>query len=155
MRGRKPKPTALKLIEGNPGKRKINQNEPKPKQARPTCPAWLSKEAKAEWKRIVPELERLGLLTIVDRAALASYCTAWGHLRQAQEVINKAGPGGPVYRTEAGDIKPMPHVAWANKAMVQIRSFCSEFGLSPSSRCRMAMPQEESQADGMERLLGG
>ena len=63
MRGRKPKPTALKLLEGNPGKRRINGSEPKPPASRPTCPAHLSPSAKAEWKRLAEALNRIGLLT--------------------------------------------------------------------------------------------
>ena len=74
MRGRKPKPTALKLIEGNPGKRPINGHEPKPPASKPTCPSHLSPTAKAEWKRLAEALHRIGLLTQADRTALAAYC---------------------------------------------------------------------------------
>ena len=47
-RGRKPKPTALKVLEGNPGKRPLNENEPKPENKAPRCPSWLEQEAKNE-----------------------------------------------------------------------------------------------------------
>ena len=50
MAGRKPKPTAIKELEGNPGKRKLNNKEPKPDKGMPVCPEWLPPEAKAEWK---------------------------------------------------------------------------------------------------------
>lgn len=50
QRGRKPKPTAVKVLEGNPGKRSLNTNEPKPQKKTPRCPAWLEAEAKKEWK---------------------------------------------------------------------------------------------------------
>jgi len=69
--GPKLKPTAIKILEGNPGKRPLNLNEPKPLQIAPECPDWLLDEAKKEWKRLAPELERLGLLTILDMAAFA------------------------------------------------------------------------------------
>ena len=46
QRGRKPKPTAVKVLEGNPGKRSLNTNEPKPVKKAPRCPAWLEDEAK-------------------------------------------------------------------------------------------------------------
>ena len=78
--GRKPRPTHLKILEGNPGKRSLTKNEPKPRPVNPTQPDWLLREAKAEWRRVVPELERMGLLTTVDRAALATYCQAWARL---------------------------------------------------------------------------
>ncbi len=78
MRGRKPKPTRLKLIEGNPGKRPINGREPKPPGSLPSCPAHLSATAKTEWKRLARSLNRIGMLTEIDRAAMAAYCQAYG-----------------------------------------------------------------------------
>ena len=52
QRGRKPKPTAIKILEGNPGKRQLNKYEPSPDKLAPECPDWLSEEAKAEWFRL-------------------------------------------------------------------------------------------------------
>ena len=49
--GRKPKPTAVKILEGNPGKRKLNEHEPQPQRKAPPCPKWLEPEAKKEWRR--------------------------------------------------------------------------------------------------------
>lgn len=72
VRGRKPKPTAIKELEGNPGKRPLNKNEPKPDKKAPRCPAWLEEEAKKEWKRTGTMLEQLGLLTEMDMAAFAA-----------------------------------------------------------------------------------
>ena len=56
QRGRKPKPTAVKVLEGNPGKRSLNTGEPKPEKKAPRCPAWLEDEAKKEWKRMAKQL---------------------------------------------------------------------------------------------------
>ena len=75
-RGRKPTPTAIKELEGNPGKRKINEAEPKPEKKAPPCPKWLEPEAKKEWRRLSKQLEQIGVLTEVDQAAFASYCQA-------------------------------------------------------------------------------
>jgi phage terminase small subunit len=61
MAGRRPEPTALKELAGNPGKRALNTNEPQPGGI-PKCPPHLDKIAKAEWKRIAAELTTLGLL---------------------------------------------------------------------------------------------
>ena len=58
QRGRKPKPTAVKVLEGNPGKRSLNTNEPKPVKKAPRCPAWLEDEAKKEWKRMAKQMEQ-------------------------------------------------------------------------------------------------
>lgn len=52
MAGRKPKPTTLKKLEGNPGKRKLNTKEPVPTKGMPDCPKWLLPGAKEEWKKL-------------------------------------------------------------------------------------------------------
>jgi P27 family predicted phage terminase small subunit len=136
--GRKPKPTALKLLEGNPGNRPI-PDVPEPRRIAPKCPSWLSKEAKREWKRIAPELERLGLLTQIDATALAAYCTAYARWREAEEIIAKEGM---TYENERlGRIAQRPEVAIARQMMAQVRAFCTEFGLTPSARGRMTMPE--------------
>ena len=41
MAGRKLKPTAIKKLEGNPGKRKLNTKEPIPAKGMAECPQWL------------------------------------------------------------------------------------------------------------------
>lgn len=75
-RGRPPKPTGIKGLEGNPGKRPLNKNGPKPKKIAPKCPAWLLPDAKKEWRRLSKELETIRLLTGVDMDAFAGYCQA-------------------------------------------------------------------------------
>ncbi len=84
QRGRKPKPTAIKLLEGNPGKRSLNTGEPQPNKKAPRCPSWLEDEAKKEWKRMAKQLEHLGILTEIDMAAFAGYCQA---CRQQQYML--------------------------------------------------------------------
>ena len=64
MAGRKPKPTALKKLEGNPGKRKMNTKEPVPGKGMPDCPKWLLPEAKEEWKRLCQKLSDMGLTEV-------------------------------------------------------------------------------------------
>ena len=76
-RGRKPKPTALKLLEGNPGKRPLNDREPVPLKGDIKCPDWLLPEAKKEWKRLAPALEAMGVLTMADLTAFEGYCQAY------------------------------------------------------------------------------
>jgi phage terminase small subunit len=78
MAGRRPIPTRLKLLRGNPGKRQLNRDEPTPAAEAPSCPSHLGKTARREWRRISRELLKLGLLTKPDRAALAGYCAAFG-----------------------------------------------------------------------------
>lgn len=69
IRGRRPKPTRMKLLTGNPGKRPMNESEPKPDAVIPDCPVQLGPVAQAEWHRLAQELATLKLLTNLDRAA--------------------------------------------------------------------------------------
>jgi P27 family predicted phage terminase small subunit len=151
VRGRKPKPTHLKLIEGNPGKRKLNKGgEPKPPPIAPECPAWLMPEAQQEWGRIAPQLEALGLLTLVDGAALAAYCQAFARWKQAETRIVKRGL---TMKTPNGEIQ-RPEVAIAQKSVQIMKAFLTEFGLTPSSRTRLNIKPTAGK-DPMEKMLDG
>jgi P27 family predicted phage terminase small subunit len=150
IRGRKPKPTNLKILNGNPGKRPINKNEPKPSPIAPKCPQWLTPEAKREWKRIVPDLERLGLLTVVDRVALAGYCQAYARWREAEEFITKHGS---IFKTPSGYIQQVPQVSIAQKNLLIVKGFCAEFGLTPSARSRINVNTDDGTKG--DSLLSG
>src|SRR3990167_6300738 len=88
-RGPLPKPTALKLLEGNPGKLALNLSDGvNPRIEVPTAPKHLSPEARKEWKRITPLLEELGLISGLDRAALGLYCQSVGRLSELEMAFN-------------------------------------------------------------------
>ncbi len=146
MASPKPKPTKLKILEGNPGKRPLNENEPKPIPIAPGCPEWLLAEAKKEWNRLAPELERLGLLTIIDMAAFAGYCQSYAKWKKAEIFLKKHGMTIKIpQKDEYGNVvsikvKKFPEVSIANECLKQIRGFASEFGLTPSSRGRIYLP---------------
>jgi P27 family predicted phage terminase small subunit len=136
VRGRKPKPTHLKLIEGNPGKRPINGAEPKPPGGQPTCPAHLSPTAKAEWKRLASDLNAIGLLTLIDRAALATYCQSYGRWVEAERKLTETPP---LLKTPAGYVQQSPWLTIANKERELMARYMTELGLTPSSRSRLAI----------------
>jgi len=160
MSGPAPKPTKLKKLEGNPGKRPLNQSEPQPEVEKPSCPDWLCYEAKVEWKRIVPKLMALGLLTRVDRAALAAYCQAYGRWAKAEKALkaiedkfeNVNAGSGMCYQTSNGNWVMQPLVSVANKALEQMHKFLVEFGMTPASRTRIIVKPSESE-DEMDRIL--
>ncbi|GFP28036.1 phage terminase small subunit P27 family [Candidatus Hakubella thermalkaliphila] len=152
MRGRKPKPTKLKLIAGNPGKRPINKNEPKPQPIRPYCPRFLNREAKREWRRIVPELDRLGLLTRLDRAIVIGYCVWCGRWVEAEKLMMGQFPVGRDKRTQ--EIITHPAYSVAKEAMEQMRKLLPELGLTLSSRSRITVPQREDDFDEFLRRKG-
>jgi phage terminase small subunit len=87
MRGRKPIPSHMRLVRGNPGKRApMSELRPHPVEAIPEPPAFLLEEAKAEWRRVAPELVELGSLTTLDLRPFAVYCQACGRAEQARSV---------------------------------------------------------------------
>jgi len=139
IRGRKPKPTAIKLLNGNPGKRPMNANEPKPKPSIPKCPKWIEPEAKKEWRRIVKELEKLGLLTNLDAAMLIAYCQSYARWKEAEDFITQHGS---ILKTQSGYIQQVPQVSIAQTYLKIMKDLCSEFGLTPSSRSRMSIPNQ-------------
>ncbi len=149
-RGPAPKPTALRKLEGNPGKRALPKNEPQPEIGVAECPAWLSADAQAEWQRVAPELARLGILALIDAMTLAAYCEAFSRWKQAVEMMGK---DGIVFVTVAGYVAQHPAVGIANKAMAEMLKFGRELGLTPSARGRMSIPGEAAPADPMEKLL--
>lgn len=136
MRGRKPKPTALKRLEGNPGKRPIRGDEPQPPRSQPTCPAHLSPTAKSEWKRLAQSLNKMGVLTQVDRAVFSAYCQAYGRWVEAER---KLAETPTLLKTPAGYVQPSPWLAIANKQLELMAKFMAELGLTPSSRSRLAI----------------
>ena len=142
MRGRKPKPTHLKVIEGNPGKRPLNKREPTPASGRPQPPGHLCTEAKAEWQRVSKVLHAIGVLTTLDRAALAVYCQAWGRWVRAEVALEKMAANDLVtrallMRTKSGNTIQNPLVGTANKAMGAVMKAASELGMTPSVRSRI------------------
>ena len=133
--GRPAKPTALKRLAGNPGKRALNEREPRPRRELPPCPRWLAKTARAEWRRVARELYDAGVLTMVDRSALAAYCTAFARWQEAEGIVQAKGM---VIKTTNGNLIPNPYLSIANRAMDDMRRFAVEFGMTPASRTRVA-----------------
>lgn len=144
-RGPAPKPTALRIIEGNPSNRPLQKNEPKPTAGIPTRPEWLLPEAKHEWSRVVPELERLGLLTVVDRAALATYCQAWARYVEAEAKLSEYG--GVLKAKKSDYVQVSPYETISRHSAQIVKAFCAEFGLTPSSRGRMSVGVEEPREE--------
>lgn len=151
QRGRKPKPTAIKVLEGNPGKRQLNSSEPRPNKKAPRCPNWLEDEAKKEWKRMAKQLEHLGILTEIDMAAFSGYCQAYARWKEAEEFITKHGT---IVKTPSGYWQQVPQVSIAQTYLKIMNKFCEQFGLTPSSRTRInAEINKVTETDPMELLL--
>jgi P27 family predicted phage terminase small subunit len=152
VRGRKPKPSHLRLITGNPGRRPINLHEPQPKTGRPTPPIALNEPGRREWVRVVRRLSQAGLVTPIDRAALAAYCQAYGDWIMARRAIETNAAADPVnhgllIETSNGNLIQHPLIGIANKARSDMVRFAAEFGMTPSARSRVhANPDEGAKA---------
>jgi P27 family predicted phage terminase small subunit len=133
VRGRKPKPSHLKLLEGNIGRHPI-KNAPRPGPAVPTCPQHLSPTAKAEWKRLVHQLADLGILTTLDRAAMAAYCQCYGRWVEAEK---KLGETPALLKMPSGYVQQNPWLSISTKQLELMHKYLSEFGLSPVARSRI------------------
>ena len=137
--GTKPKPTARKLLEGNPGKRPLNTREP----VMPTTPEdfiepppELATDARgsAEWRRLAPLLQRSRTVTDADRASLIALCQQWSRYLEANGNVAVLGM---VVRAPSGYPMPNPYIAIANKALGHCTKLWAELGLTPSSRTRV------------------
>jgi phage terminase small subunit len=127
MRGRKPKPTAVKLVDGTQRCR-INRNEPKSLPGSLVPPASLTRlKAIEHWKEMAPVLSEMGLLTKASRFALAQLCNEYAYMSTTAYSRN----GGSRDR--------------------YIKLLC-EFGLTPSSQSRIKVVPEPPK-DKLQELL--
>ena len=162
---RRPKPLAIHRLNGNPrhfSQAELNGDDnPQPKLEPPEMPKGLTKAAKREWRRIVPELQEVGVLSIVDGRALAGYCDAAAMIEACNKDIAKNGlTYQSMYEDKKtgemmpGDIKPNPSVAIKFTAMKVMKSFLIEFGLTPASRTKLKIKKKD-EGDAMSKFLSG
>src|SRR5437868_12793938 len=140
-RGPAPKPTAIKKAEGNPGKRKLNTEDPQPLPGVPECPDHLDAVARKEWGRLSPILMGMKVLTEADYIALGNLCQAYSTLIDAQKHLNK---GGILFKTPSGYIQQNPLLGIIRAQTNIVNGLLREFGLTPSSRTRIAIREPDT-----------
>lgn len=146
-RGPQPTPTNLRVLRG--GKRKLNKDEPVPTASDVSPPDWLREEAVEVWNRLAPDLKRKKILTAWDVDAFAVFCDAVVQHREATKFVTNAGVMVRG-RKEAAVKNPALQVV-RDSAQV-IRAFAQEFGLTPSARSSIKMPNDAGD-DEADRLL--
>ena len=147
MKGRKPLPSKVKKLAGNPGKRALRP-EPKPKGGELRRPAWMTGYARAMWERIIGAWRGTGVLTGADQGALEAYCAAYGRFVAAQADVEAHG----LTLTDNFDnVKKNPAVTVLGEAVAQMRSLGAEMGLTPSARARLAAAPSDT-ADEFEKF---
>lgn len=166
MRGRKPKPAAQQIAEGDPSKRGVHKlddqlsGEPKPTKGLPGCPRHLSGRARKAWQFWSEELEAMDLDRRPDAMMLEGACVNFARAVEADILCQLEGLTivQEVRMSAAGDVisikkKKNPAVSISNEAWKQVRGFCSEFGLSPVSRTRLSIGKEGPPEDDLMKLL--
>jgi P27 family predicted phage terminase small subunit len=171
MAGRKRKPSAIRLVEGNAGHRPINKREPKPQRGIPSCPKHLSKRAKQVYRRVGRLLDDVGVITKADWLALELLVSAYDEYRDARELIadaaedRKFAPGqlaeakdGLIYKTFTQNgviLRPHPANALATNAFRRTVAMLGEFGLTPASRAKVSSIGDDNAEDPLEAFLQG
>jgi P27 family predicted phage terminase small subunit len=152
-----PKPTALKLLQGNPGKRPLNEKEPQPAKVLPPCPSHLDRIGKKRYIELGNYLLDLGLFTVIDADAFAAYCQLYSDWVKLSKEIKKDGSDVQLKHTiDAGgneflEMKPNPRIIMKRETLKLMKSFLSEFGMTPSSRTRLGVEPkgEKNEMEGM------
>lgn len=155
-------PANVHMLRGNASKKPLAAllDEFQPEVEIPDTPSWIWPEAKKEWKRIAIELERYGLISKLDRAALVLYCQAWAKMVWAEKMLSRAmkkaeeeraaaeakgeeylGGDGIMVRTANGNFTYSHYWVAGNKAQEQVKRYLDLFGLSPSARTKVTQSE--------------
>lgn len=170
-RGPKALPANVHLLRGNPSKKPLGElfDELRPEVEIPDCPSWVWPEAKKEWKRVTVELEKYGLISKLDRAALVLYCQAWARLVWAEKMLSRAmkiaaekqaaaeaegrewtGGDGIMVPSPNGSLIYSHHWVVARRSGEDVNKFLAAFGLSPASRSRVSTSDNRQGSLGLE-----
>lgn len=166
-RGFAPKPTALRLLQGNPGRRKVSENEIKPQKL--PCliaPQELTTQAQQIWNRLIPELDRIGLVSVVDVEKLKRYCDMLVQWAKVRDFINASGfvypikrrlqsgvdkDGIPIFSDVTVCVQQWPQVTIYRTFSAELSRMETAFGMDPSARARIAaMALEGAGSEGEE-----
>lgn len=154
MTGR-PKPTQLKIAEGD--RRRVGKGtlqrrleaEPIAQRGLGDAPAHLCALARQMWDFWRLELELMQLDSRPDRMILEGACVAYARAVAADTILHREGlivretvlyKGVGLQNVERN--KKHPAIAVSNAAWTLVKAFCSELGLSPLSRTRLAIERK-------------
>lgn len=167
QRGPKALPANVHMLRGNASKKSLDEllGQFNPEVDIPDCPRHLWQEAKKEWRRVCPELEKYGLISKLDRAALALYCQAWARYVWAEQMLAREmkiaaekqaaaiasgqewkGGDGFMIPTPNGSFAYSPYWVASKQAADHVDKFLASFGLSPSSRARVTPSDNRQQS---------
>lgn len=156
MKGRKPKPTHLHLVNGNPGKRPRNRREPTPARGVPNPPEHISARAKTAWGAMAVKLDEMGVLTYADAFALEQLAENYAEILAWRKIIDDTGRMVTITMTTGKEREVVnPACIALSDSEKRFRAMMCEFGLTPSSRSRVNVkPQEKETQDPAAKYFG-
>ncbi len=159
--GRRPKPTALKVLRGNPGKRKLNEAEPKPPQGVANPPENLSASALTVWAQIGPVATAMGTLSTADVYAFGTLCELIATQRMAAAEKDREGFSAFLITTVPDPdgethikITEHPAIKLERNTAAALRPYYEKFGLEPVGRARISVPKQEAPVSKWAGVLG-
>jgi len=144
MPGPKPKPTSLKLLQGNPGHRALPKSEPQPRPVAPDCPDYLGAVGRIRWAELLPELDVMGTMPLVDRDVLGAYCIYYERFVSAteslavEETVVSRGTGGPMLN---------PWRAEQNAALAGMAKEGARFGMGAADRSKIEVKKQDVETE--------
>ena len=148
----RPKPTAIRKLEGNPGHRALNDAEPQYAGA-PKPPADLSEAGQLEWDRIVEMLTAVGLATDAEQTILQMYVTAYETWVDATANMRRMGSVVKSPKSEFPMLNPYYPVV--NKTFDQMKTCLTELGLTPAAKTKVTANKPAGEVNPWEALKGG
>ena len=135
MPGR-PKPTAVKKLQGTLYKTRLNTQEPSDlidaSQMEP--PDYLSEKAKEMWRFSVMQLPK-NMLATLDWSAFAAWADTQGKIVEIEEILQREGL--TYVNEKTGVTYAHPLLKEQDQLKNLLRGYITELGFSPSSRARV------------------
>lgn len=150
QRGRKPKPTILKLAHGNPGQHALSRDEPVPPQSVPAKPDYLDAHASKVWDRVLKDLQAMRILSGADVETIAAFCVAASDLRRGVKALQEEGD---FLTTDKGYAMRHPASALVSDASRRIDRHGESLGLNPSARSRIVAPGGKDSLEEFKKFL--
>jgi P27 family predicted phage terminase small subunit len=147
---RRPKPTALEILEGKPHQHAVTRFEAEFNHAIPECPNHLSREAKQHYRKLAEILYKAKVLTEADGIVLANLAQAYATLATAQRELNR---GQLAITSKRGGPRANPLFRIVNESMTTINRLCQELGLTPSARSRLRIDKKSTASDDWDNIF--
>ena len=152
MANPKPEPSKITELKGNPGRKKVNRDEPKYTKADEAAPKMLDKIGKELWLKVMKEMRAQGVLTKCDEALLFRYCEEWSTYIRAIKELKKKKNKELMTVAKSGYMSPNPYISMKRESSRILKTLESELGFSPTSRTKVAATPTTPDNDKYKKL---